>query len=241
MDLIAPLPYISGEEQNTNRAGNLMGNAIIQLIVLAAVAIFLVLRLKNVLGTREGYEEPIVPREGGLRERPNLEVIEGGPDRDIVDHVPEGSDAAVALAQMKRVEPSFGVASFLQGSRAAYEMILMAFEKGELAPVKPFLAPEVYEAFEEAVAARKARGLQVQAEFLGLRELVLSDASFDVQSREAELTVRFGGELISVARDSAGTVVEGDPKAPRKQRDSWTFARVMGSPDPNWQLVATGG
>lgn len=241
VDLIAPLPYISGGKQNTNRAGNLMGNAIIQLIVLAAVAIFLVLRLKNVLGTRDGYEEPILPREGGLRERPTLEVIEGGPDRDIVDHVPEGSDAAVALAQMKRVEPSFGVASFLQGSRAAYEMILMAFEKGDLAPVKPFLAPEVYQAFEEAVAARKARGLQVQAEFLGLRELVLSDASFDVQSREAELTVRFGGELISVARDSAGTIVEGDPKAPRKQRDSWTFARVMGSADPNWQLVATGG
>ncbi len=219
-----------------------MSSAVIQLIVLAAVAIFLILRLKNVLGTREGYEDPIVPREAATpRERIGLEVIEGGPDRDIIDHVPEGSDAAVALAQMKRIEPGFGVAQFLQGSRAAYEMILMAFEKGELGPIKPFLAPPVSDAFEAAVQARKDRGLEVQAEFLGLRELVLTDASFDTQSREAELTVRFGGELISVARDATGTVVEGDPRSPRKQRDSWTFSRVMGSADPNWQLVATGG
>lgn len=218
-----------------------MSNAVIQIIVLAAIAIFLILRLKNVLGTREGYEEPLPPVERPLPlERKSFEVIDGGPDHDIIDHVPEGSDAAVALARMKRVEPGFSVATFLQGSRAAYEMILMAYEKGDLEPVRPFLAPEVFEAFEGAVATRKAKGLSVEAEFMGLRELVLTEAQFDEQSREAELTVRFGGELISVARDASGAVVEGDPRSPRKQRDSWTFARTMASADPNWQLVATG-
>lgn len=219
-----------------------MSNAVIQLIVLAAIAIFLILRLKNVLGTREGYEDTSLPEERAQPlERKAFEVIEGGPDHDIIDHVPEGSDTAVALARMKRVEPSFSVASFLQGSRAAYEMILMAYEKGDLEPVRPFLAPEVLAAFEGGVAARTAQGLQVEAEFMGLRELVLTDAQFNEQSREAELTVRFGGELISVARDASGNVVEGDPRSPRKQRDSWTFARTMASNDPNWQLVATGG
>ena len=219
-----------------------MSSALFQLIVLAGIAIFLILRLKSVLGTRDGFEEDIDPIERpSPRDTSRFEVIEGGPDRDIIDHVPEGSDAAVALAQMKRVEPSFNVAAFLQGSRAAYEMILMAFEKGDLAPVKPFLAPAVYEAFDEAVQARVAQGLSVEAEFLGLRELTLTDASFDGRSREAEVTVRFGGELISVARDAMGKVVEGDPRSPRKQRDSWTFSRIMGSADPNWQLVATGG
>lgn len=219
-----------------------MSSAVIQLIVLAGIAIFLILRLKNVLGTRDGYEDPIAPpQQQPALERKAFEVIEGGPDRDIIDHVPEGSDAAVALAQMKRVEPNFSVAGFLQGSRAAYEMIVMAFEKGDLDPVRPFLGSQVLEAFDGAVQQRKARGLQVEAEFLGLRELVLTDASFDTQSREAELTVRFGGELISAARDASGEVVEGDPRSPRKQRDTWTFSRVMGSADPNWQLVATGG
>lgn len=218
-----------------------MSNAVIQLIVLAAIAIFLILRLRNVLGTREGFEKPVARERAEPAERRNFEVIEGGPDRDIIDHVPEGSDAAVALAQMKRIEPSFNVAGFLQGARSAYEMILMAFETGDLEKVRPFLAPEVMSAFESAVEARRARGLDVHAEFLGLRELVLSDASLDSATNEAELTVRFGAELISSAKDATGTVVEGDPRSARKQRDLWTFARKMGSDDPNWQLVATGG
>ncbi|MBN2740935.1 MAG: Tim44 domain-containing protein [Rhodobacteraceae bacterium] len=219
-----------------------MSSAVIQLIVLAAIAIFLIIKLKNVLGTRDGYEHPIEPEQQPTpTAKRDFEVIEGGPDPDIIDHVDEGSTAAIALAAMKRVEPKFSVSEFLQGARGAYEMILMAFETGDVEKIKPFLSPDVYEAFEGAVNARKEQGLDVHAEFLGLRELVLSDADFDHATNDAEVTVRFGGELISVARNAAGEVVEGDPKAPRKQRDTWTFARKMGSNDPNWQLVATGG
>jgi predicted lipid-binding transport protein (Tim44 family) len=220
-----------------------MENAVIQLLVLAGIAIFLILRLKSVLGTREGYEKPPVPLDvpEPHSARRGFEVIEGGVDPDITDHVPEGSPQALALAEMKKAEPSFMVGDFLQGARSAYEMILMAFEKGEMERLRPFLSPEVYEAFSGVVKAREEQGLSVHAEFLGLRELVLEDVEFDPKSREAELTIRFGGELISVARDATGQVVEGDPKAVRKQRDLWTFARTMGSADPNWQLVATGG
>lgn len=219
-----------------------MSNAVIQLLVLAGIAIFLILRLKSVLGTREGFEKPDAPLDAAdtRSTRRSFEVIEGGPDRDITDHVPEGSGAAQALAAMKRVEPAFSVSEFLQGARGAYEMIVMAFEKGELEKVRQFLAPEVFDAFDGVVKQREQQGLTVQAEFLGLRELVLSDAEFDATSREAELSVRFTGELISAARDAAGQVIEGDPKASKKQRDTWTFARKMGSNDPNWQLVATG-
>jgi predicted lipid-binding transport protein (Tim44 family) len=219
-----------------------MSNAVIQLIVLAGIAVFLIIRLKNVLGTRDGFEKPDLPEATPVARstRRGFDVIEGGQDRDILDHVPEGSGAARALSAMKRVEPEFSVSEFLQGARGAYEMILLAFERGEVAAVRPFLAPEVYAAFDDVVQARAQQGLTVNAEFLGLRELALVDAEFDAKSREAEVSVRFLGELISSARDSAGQVVEGDPKTPRKQRDVWTFGRTMGSKDPNWQLVATG-
>ncbi|KEP70336.1 Tim44 domain-containing protein [Thioclava sp. BHET1] len=219
-----------------------MSGAVIQLIVLAAIAIFLIFKLKNVLGTREGFEKPATPLEEPIPQaKRDFEVIEGGPDPDIVDHVDEGSTAAIALSAMKRVEPQFSVSEFLKGARGAYEMILMAFERGDIEQIKPFLSAEVYEAFEGAVAARKEQGLDVHAEFLGLRELVLSGADFDHATNDSEITVRFGGELISVARNAQGEIVEGDPKVARKQRDIWTFARRMGSDDPNWQLVATGG
>ena len=79
-----------------------MNSPMIQLLVLAAIAVFLILRLKNVLGTREGFEKPPVPKgTADTGTRRDFEVIEGGPDRDIIDHVPEDSDAAVALAEMK--------------------------------------------------------------------------------------------------------------------------------------------
>lgn len=219
-----------------------MNSPIIQLLVLAGIAIFLILRLRSVLGTREGFEKPPLPAptEAKRRARPELEVIEGGPDRDITDHVPDGSDAARALAAMKGVDGSFNVREFLGGARAAYEMILMAFERGDLAAVKPFISPEVYDAFAEVVEERERKGLRVEATFVGISDLGLKDASFDRQSREAEISVRFVGELTSAVRDRAGDIVEGSTTEIKRQRDVWTFARTMGSQDPNWILVATG-
>src|SRR6056297_2925395 len=175
----------------------LMNSPILQLLVLAGIAIFLILRLKSVLGTRDGFEGP--PRTKPVEraaERHGFEVIEGGPDHDIIDNVPEDSDAAAALAEMKRIEPDFGVTDFLQGARGAYEMILMSFERGTLDEVTPFLSPDVYEAFAEVVDARQQQGLTVEAEFVGVRHISIADARFDTDERRAEIDVHYVGELI---------------------------------------------
>lgn len=218
-----------------------MNGSLIQLLVLAGIAIFLILKLRSVLGTRDGFEKPPIPLdEVRPRVRRDFEVIEGGPDRDIIDHVPEGSDAAKALAEMKKAEPSFAVGPFLQGARGAYEMILMAFEKGELDRIRPFLSDDVEASFGEAIAAREAEGLTVEAAFLGIKELVLHDATFNKESGFGEISVRFVADQTYVVRNKAGEIVEGSPREIKKSRDIWTFARRMGSDDPNWQLVATG-
>ena len=218
-----------------------MNSPIIQLLVLAGIALFLILRLRGVLGTREGFERPPVQADQQKRVKgPEFEVIEGGPDRYIADHVAEDSDAAKALAEMKRVDPSFNVSEFLQGARGAYEMILMAFEKGDLASVTPFISEDVYEALESVVDDRINKGLTVEATFVGISDLGLKDAEFDSTSKEAELTVRFTGELTYQVRDNAGDIVEGNANEIKRQKDVWTFARVMGTDDPNWRLVATG-
>lgn len=219
-----------------------MSSPLIQLLVLAAIAIFLILRLRDVLGTREGFEKPAVARKADDHDarRNRFEVIEGGPDADITDHVPDGSEAAKALAGMKVAEPSFNVGDFLGGARGAYEMILMAFEAGDLAKIRAFLSDDVYESFAEVVEARTEKGLSIDAHFVGLRELKLVDAAYDTSTQEGEITVRFVGEVTSVVRDKAGEIVEGNPKEVKRQKDIWTFARIMGSDDPNWQLVATG-
>lgn len=221
-----------------------MSSAIIQILVLAGIAVFLILRLRSVLGTREGFEKPPVPMSDPTVRRSDarrdFEVIEGGVDSDITDHVPDGSDAAKALAAMKLAEPGFSVGEFLHGARGAYEMILMAFEQGTLEDVQGFLSPDVYDSFAEVVKLREDQGLSVEANFVGVRELTLKDARLDRDTNEAELTVKFVGELTSVVRNMAGDVIEGSPNEIKRQRDVWTFARRMGVDDPNWQLVATG-
>jgi len=219
-----------------------MDSAVIQLLVLAGIAIFLILRLRSVLGSREGYErppEPLTPPSGPSRR--SFDVIEGGADDDITDHVPAGSAAARALAEMKRIEPSFNVTEFLSGARQAYEMIVMGFERGQMDDLVPLLSRDVFESFDEVVQRREREGLTVEAQFAGVREVGLVDATFDAATATAEVTVRLVGELSSVVRDRDGKVVEGDLNVIKQQRDIWTFARKMGSDNPNWNLVGTGG
>ncbi len=216
-----------------------MNEPMIQLLVLAGIAVFLILRLKSVLGTREGFEKPPLQQPGSNKARRDFEVIDGGPDHDITDHVPEDSEQAQTLAAMKRIEPGFSVTEFVQGARGAYEMIVMGFEKGNLDEIQPFLSEEVFDTFVSVLADREDRGLTIEAEFIGVRETALADAHFDKDTNQAEITMKFVGELTSVVRDRGGDIIEGSPNTVKRQKDSWTFARVMGSDDPNWLLVAT--
>lgn len=216
-----------------------MGNALVQIIVLAAVAVFLIIKLRSVLGTREGFEKPPIPAQP-VGARPKFEVIDGGVDQDILDHAPEGSPTALAISEIKSVDRTFNVGEFLRGARGAYEMILMAYERGDISNVRAFLSDDVASSFQEAIDDRNARGLTTKAEFAGLREIALTEAEYDPISKTAEVTVRFLGEITAVTKDSTGAVVSGSPDEVKRQRDVWSFARVLGSNDPNWQLVATG-
>ncbi len=215
-----------------------MNSSLIQLLVLAGVAIFLILKLRSVLGTRDGFEKPPLPA-GDARPRAKFEVIEGGPDRDISDNTTDPA-AVAALTEMKAAEPAFNVTDFLKGARSAYEMILMAFDKGDLDRIRPFLGDEVAATFATAIADRQDRGLTITSTFAGIREMALTEATFDPVTRMGEVAIRFTGELSRTVRDKTGAVVEGNPTAIIRQREVWTFGRRMGAGDPNWQLVATG-
>jgi predicted lipid-binding transport protein (Tim44 family) len=215
-----------------------MNSSIIQILVLAGIAVFLILKLRAVLGTREGYEPTARPSDD-TRPRPKFDVIEGGPDRDISDNTTDPA-STTALAAMKAADPSFNVGDFLKGARRAYEMILMAFDKGDLDKIRPFLGPDVAATFTASLADRTQQGLTISSTFAGIRELTLTEASYNPATKLAQIDVRFGAELTRVVRDANGAVVEGKPNTIVKQRDTWTFARTMGTADPNWHLAATG-
>lgn len=216
-----------------------MSPAIIEILVLAGIAIFLVLRLKNVLGTREGFEKPPLQESSPSKNNRDFRVIDGGEDTDITDNIDKKSPSADALARMKKVDNGFSVNEFLSGARSAYEMILMAFENGDLKEVEVFLDADVQDAFQQVINTRAEKKLKVVAEFYGIRELSLKSADFDEKTKIAELSVAFTGELSSVVKNEEGKIIEGDAKQVKRQKDTWTFSRDLSSTDPNWLLVAT--
>jgi len=216
-----------------------MSPAIIEILVLAGIAIFLVLILKNVLGTREGFKKPPLQETSPSKNNRDFRVIDGGEDTDITDNIDKKSPSADALTRMKKVDNGFLVNEFLSGARSAYEMILMAFENGDLKEVEVFLDADVQDAFQQVINTRAEKKLKVVAEFYGIRELSLKSADFDEKTKIAELSVAFTGELSSVVKNEEGEIIEGDAKQVKRQKDTWTFSRDLSSTDPNWLLVAT--
>ena len=218
-----------------------MSPAVIQLLVLAAIAVFLFLRLKNVLGTRDGFEPKIdTSVQPTTRKKSSFEVIEGGLDPDITDHVEMDSDAGQAFVKMKASESDFTLEEFQNGARQAYEMILMAFEGDDLETLEQFLAKDVYESFASVIEARQEAGYKVNANFIGIREMKIMDGTFEPKTNEGEITMKFVGELVSFVEDESGKVIEGNRDVIKRQTDVWTFAKTFGNDDPNWELVATG-
>ncbi|MGB0245006.1 MAG: Tim44/TimA family putative adaptor protein [Paracoccaceae bacterium] len=216
-----------------------MNPALIELIILAGIAVFLFLRLRSVLGTREGFEKPRMQPKNDAPKR-DFKVIDGGEDKDITDNVDKNSKSAEALKLIKSEDENFTVNEFLSGARSAYEWILMSFEKNEIDEIRELLSEEVAEAFDAVVDQRVSQGLTIEAEFIGIREMKLVEAIYSSNTKTAEISVSFVGEMTSVVKNSSGEIVEGDSKQIKRQKDTWTFSKDIKSSNPNWLLVATG-
>lgn len=220
-----------------------MNAQLIELLILIAIAGFVLFKLKSVIGTRTGHE---APPEYLTRDK----AVEGAAIPTPLRPVPSGDDATpdtavpeefrAALSEIARVEPGFSLEQFLDGARGAYEMILMAYEEGDRATLKGLLTRDVYAAFDSGIGQREAEGVTVEARFIGVRDARVTAVQVDPATREAEVTIRFVGELITAVRDAENRVVEGDPNEIRRQTDVWTFTRKLGARDPNWLLSSTG-
>jgi predicted lipid-binding transport protein (Tim44 family) len=148
-----------------------------------------------------------------------------------------GSRIAQGLDDIARSEPRFNAGEFLDGAKAAYEMIVTAFAHGDRKALKDLLSRDVYDGFERAIAERESRGEKVETTFVSIDRAEIT--AVEVRGAAAQVTVRFLSKLITATRNASGAVVDGSPDTVVDVTDVWTFARTLGSRDPNWQLVAT--
>ncbi len=212
---------------------------LVQLLILAGIALFLIFKLRSILGTRDGFEGP--SKTSFTIDQPSRDVPpeEEKIDRDIVALVPPDSLEADTLAAMKKIDQKFVVSDFMEGAVRAYEWILTSFGEGRMDDLKPFLSSEVYESFKSGVEQRDPKHTVV-VELERLKGKTITDVKFEEQTGKGEITVEFDSDLISYVENQDGEVIEGDSKSSVSQKEEWTFSRIMGSKDPNWILVATG-
>jgi predicted lipid-binding transport protein (Tim44 family) len=227
-------------------------------IIFLALAVFIFLRLRSVLGQRTGNERPPFDRTAARN------ALGGGQDNNVVtmpgkviDQAPlaptaepappsdrwkglaePGTALAQGLDAIAERDSSFDPRHFISGARSAYEMIVLAFANGDRRALRDLLSSEVYESFEAVIKDREKHEQKTETRFVSIDKAELVGA--EMRDRTAQLTVRFVSQMISVTRDKAGTIVDGNPDKVADITDIWTFARDTTSRDPNWKLVGTG-
>ncbi len=226
-------------------------------IIFLALAVFIFLRLRSVLGQRTGRERPpydpysardavrspATDKVVTLPPRPPAETasrpvdVAQQPGERWKDVAEPGSSVANGLDAIAAADTSFDAKHFITGARAAYEMIVTAFAGGDRRQLRSLLSREVFDGFDAAITERENRGETAETRFVSIDGSTITAA--ELRNRTAQITVRFVSKLISVTRDRSGTVVDGSAEKVTDVTDVWTFARDISSRDPNWKVIAT--
>jgi predicted lipid-binding transport protein (Tim44 family) len=231
----------------------------ISTIIFAVLAIFVLYKLKSVLGTRTGEERPPQDPFSRRRDDAGKAAAPGGSAQSNVIPLPGAAnsnfgrstppvgeerwgkladpDAFAGLDAIAAAAPGFDGAPFVDGARSAYEMIVTSFARGDRDTLRSLLASDVFDSFSSAIGAREAQGETVETTFVSIDRTTIADAH--LREGVAQVTVRFASKIITVTRDRAGAIVEGGVDKIMDVIDVWTFARQTAARDPNWKLVAT--
>jgi predicted lipid-binding transport protein (Tim44 family) len=231
-------------------------------IIFALLAVFVVWKLRSILGTRSGTEKPPsnpflnrAPGPAGAR-RDDVDkkiiTLPGAPDLSAgvqnaaradqgerwKGFAAPGSKTWAGLDSIAAADPSFAIQPFVDGAKAAYEMIVGAFAAGNRQVLENLLAKDVYDSFAAAISEREKRGEKVETTFVSIDKAVIEDA--ELRAAAAQITLRYTSQMITVTRAQDGAVIEGSPDKVIEINDIWTFTRDVNSRDPNWKLSATG-
>ena len=187
----------------------------IDIILLAMIAGFIILRLRNILGRKTGHEGKV----SGVFEEKKFEKFKPQvKSKPISDKGPEGEERK----------------EFLQGAELAYETIILAFAKGKKEKLKNLLTKEMNDNFDEAINQRNVEGIKSDLTFIGFKDCKLE--KFEKINNNYLATVKFVSEIISVKKDKENKIIDGDPDKIKMVTDHWKFSKNIHSKNPNWAL-----
>jgi len=216
------------------------GSFPIDIVLFGMIAAFLVLRLRSVLGRRQGFERPAEPMQPEAPVRPMARadgpIIEGHAEPVRLRPLPDpASPPGQAMARMAGVDRAFNPTRFLDGAEAAFRLIVTAFAAGNRDGLRPLLSEDTFRAFDGAITARESAGETQRTEIRSIHAATIEQA--DLRGTIADITVRFITDQVNITLDSAGHPVAGTD-AVTEITDLWTFERDLAAADPTWRLVS---
>ena len=203
----------------------------VDILIFAIIAIFLIFRLRNMLGTRDGYEQ--TPEETGQMRTIQPEKPSSA---KIVPLRPESLSGSDVKA-IKKADPTFDEAQFLQGATAAFGMVLTAFAEGDLSQLRRLLGYDLFNEFSDSIRSRNADGESLSIHIQSIDEAAITEAVLN--DGVASVTVRFVSQQSRIFRNSDGDEIVDDDAPQGPLIDIWTFERDVQITDPNWKLVET--
>jgi len=210
------------------------------IIVIGAIAVFIILRYRAMLGEKSGRDSDVTP----IRPLQEYERVIQLPEREsaktptvILPPAQDYGKHSETLAAMRGIDRQFTPEEFLEGARTAFEMVLEAFSEGDRDTLKMLLSKEIYKEFDDSLTALEADGKTQKTTLLAIVKSAITDAT--LTGNKARVTVEFVSEQVSLVRDVAGEIVEGDPSQQEAVEDSWVFERNLAASDPSWKVIET--
>lgn len=215
------------------------------IIILGAIAAFIVLRYRSMLGDKTGRDPSDIAQKKRDMQPEEVERIIQLPQKPealqpVIPTVTfDGYTGEVreSLRAMNRIDPDFTADSFLEGAKSAFEMLIEAYRERDHDTLKMLLAKPVYDQFARALKEEEARGEKAESTLLAITRAEITEAS--LKGSKAEITVGFTSDQIQVTKDKDGKITEGDVSQEIELDDSWRFARDLKSQDPNWTIIDT--
>ena len=190
----------------------------IDIILLAMIAGFIILRLRSILGRKTGHEDKIYPRFSEKK-------FEEFTKQQEVRFKKQSSNELEGEEKEK----------FIKGAEIAYETIITAFAKGDKKSLKGLLTPRMATNFNQAISDREDKGIKSELTFIGMKESNLE--KYEKIQGNIFATVKFVSDIISVKKDKSNNVLEGNPDRIKTVTDHWKFSKKEASNSPNWYLA----
>jgi predicted lipid-binding transport protein (Tim44 family) len=218
------------------------------IVILALIAGFILLRLRGVLGQKTGNDNPqFFKRDIAEKEAADDKIVHIGDKAhklkgiDMLDsylsQLQNNDPISKTLADVKKLDPQFSATAFMDGAKMAYEMVFDAFAKGDKATLEMLLEKNLYQTFLAEIDARVGQDLVTETTLLRAKAKDITSAT--LTGNIVRLSVKFESEQVSIVKNKQGEVVEGDASESHLMDDEWLFERDVTSKNPNWKIIET--